>query len=300
MNRVWLVSYPKSGNTWFRMLIAALSATDDRPLDINALVEPTRMLSGRASVDHATMIDTALLTRVEADILRSRFYTSAMEEVDAAAPYVATRFYKVHDAYTRTRDGDPVLGRNTARAAIVLVRDPRDVAVSLAAHFNTGLDSAIDYMGRDDAALGGQQDDRTPHFEQRLLTWSGHLASWVDQGDIPVHLVRYESLLANTVDVFVDAMTFADRLVTRAQAAKAADLAAFERLQAQERGRGFREGPRHGPFFRSGRAGGWRDVLTTNQIRRIEADQGPMMGRLGYETVSDQVPRSNLEIRAVP
>ena len=31
---MWLASYPKSGNTWFRMLVANLSAKD-KPVDIN-------------------------------------------------------------------------------------------------------------------------------------------------------------------------------------------------------------------------------------------------------------------------
>ena len=39
----WLASYPKSGNTWFRMLVANLAAADE-PIDINDL--PDGALSG--------------------------------------------------------------------------------------------------------------------------------------------------------------------------------------------------------------------------------------------------------------
>ena len=35
--------------------------------------------------------------------------------------------------------------------------------------------------------------------------------------------------------------------------------------------------------FRRGEAGAWRDELTIQQVARIEAAQGPMMHRLGYE-----------------
>ena len=38
---IWLASYPKSGNTWFRMLVANLSATDGKPVDINDLTGTT-------------------------------------------------------------------------------------------------------------------------------------------------------------------------------------------------------------------------------------------------------------------
>jgi len=34
---IWLASYPKSGNTWLRLLITNLSAKDGKPVDINDL-----------------------------------------------------------------------------------------------------------------------------------------------------------------------------------------------------------------------------------------------------------------------
>ena len=46
----WLASYPKSGNTWFRMLVANLSATD-KPVDINDLPERGGIASARGSFD---------------------------------------------------------------------------------------------------------------------------------------------------------------------------------------------------------------------------------------------------------
>ena len=47
------------------------------------------------------------------------------------------RFAKVHDAYTFTPAGEPLLaGARGAQGAIVIVRDPRDVAPSLANHMS--------------------------------------------------------------------------------------------------------------------------------------------------------------------
>ena len=34
---IWLASYPKSGNTWFRILVANLWSKHDVPIDINKL-----------------------------------------------------------------------------------------------------------------------------------------------------------------------------------------------------------------------------------------------------------------------
>ncbi len=49
-NTVWLASYPKSGNTWFRMLVANLSAAGGKPADINDLQERSGIASARGPV----------------------------------------------------------------------------------------------------------------------------------------------------------------------------------------------------------------------------------------------------------
>ena len=49
---IWLASYPKSGNTWFRMLVANLSAKDGKPVDINDLPERGGIASARGPFDH--------------------------------------------------------------------------------------------------------------------------------------------------------------------------------------------------------------------------------------------------------
>lgn len=288
MTRVWLASYPKSGSTWFRMLIASLSATEDRPLDINGLAEPQPVIGLREIVDDATLIDTSLLTHDEADDLRSCVYADALPLYDGPGPL--PRFYKVHDAYLRTPAGGPLLGCGTADAAILIVRDPRDVAVSLAAHFGWSVDRAIAFMSADDAAIQGAAHDRHRQFRQRLLSWSGHAASWLDQDDLPIHVVRYESLQADTAGAFREALAFADRALGRAEAERAAARASFANLQAQERERGFSEGTQHGAFFRQGRSGGWRESLTPAQAGRIEEDHRGLMGRLGYAALQSQPP----------
>jgi hypothetical protein len=54
----------------------------------------------------------------------------------------------VHDAYTYTVTGEPLLGgARSADGAILIVRDPRDVAPALANHMRSSLDEAIAFMG---------------------------------------------------------------------------------------------------------------------------------------------------------
>ena len=93
---VWLASYPKSGNTWMRMLIANLSAKD-APADINDLPERGGIASARGPFDYLTLIDSGLLTHDEIDVLRPRVYEElargvADDEYDAAAGCAAGSF----------------------------------------------------------------------------------------------------------------------------------------------------------------------------------------------------------------
>lgn len=288
---IWLASYPKSGNTWFRLLVANLSAKDGKPVDINNLPERGGIASAREPFDHLLLIDSGLLTHDEADALRPRVYEELArgeddDEYDDAQAAPPVRFVKVHDAYTLTPKGEPLLaGRRGADAAIVIVRDPRDIAPSLAHHNDSSIDAAIKFMNQKQASFGGGKTRQMSQFRQRLPGWNGHIASWLGQSDIPVHLIRYEDLTADTAGTFAAALDFAGFPADRAQIAGATGFACFAQAQAQEREKGFRELPRWGDmrFFRRGEVGGWRDELTPEQVARIEADHGPMMLRLGYE-----------------
>jgi aryl sulfotransferase len=283
---VWLASYPKSGNTWFRMLVANLSATD-APVDINNLPEREGIASGRGRFEYVTLLDSGLLTHEEADGLRPHVYEALAGEGDrddaAAEPSPGPRLVKVHDAY-----GSLLGGRRGAQGAIVIVRDPRDIAPSLANHRGTDIDEAIGFLNDDAARFCGGLKAQADQLRQILLDWSSHLASWLDQTELPVHLLRYEDLVAQPVEAFKAAMAFAGRPVSRADAERAADFARFDRLQAQERTSGFAEWRRGGRaghlFFRRGESNGWRCDLTQDQVRRIESAHRPMMARLGYET----------------
>ena len=286
---VWLASYPKSGNTWFRVILANLAS--EHPVDINDMPGRGGIASGRPEFEAVTWLDSGLLTHEEADALRPRLYEALAggahpepEVADPGAP-PRPRFIKAHDAYVSTGLGEPLFAR--IGRAILIVRDPRDVAPSFAHHRHTTIDAAIALMNGPDAALAGGRNALTNQLRQRLNDWSGHAASWLEQRDIPVHLVRYEDLADDPVAVFGAAMAFAGVAAPLDDVRRAVEFASFERLRAQELERGFREWipgrGRAGTFFRRGQRGSWRDDLSPRQVASIEAAHGPMMRRLGYE-----------------
>jgi hypothetical protein len=289
--RIWLASYPKSGNTWLRMLIANLAAKDDQPVGINDASGSSGIASARGPFDRLLLIDSGLLTHDEADCLRPRVYEELArgaddDERDPREAPPAVRFVKVHDAYTLTPLGEPLLaGARGADGAIVIVRDPRDVAPSLANHNNSSIDEAIAFMRDRDAGFSAKTTSQDSQLRQKLPGWSAHVASWLDQTDIPVHLVRYEDLQIDTVAMLRRALQFAGQAATDDEICRAVRFADFPRLKQQEEEKGFREAPPQlgARFFRRGEAGGWRDELTPDQAARIVAAHGAVMRRLGYD-----------------
>jgi sulfotransferase family protein len=273
---IWLASFPKSGNTWFRIVLANLAAGENGPADINDLDERGGIASSRQEFEAVTLLDSGLISPDDIDRLRPGVYARMAEAVEA-------RWIKVHDAYALNADGEPVLGRGVARAAVYLVRDPRDVAISLAFHNSTTVDAAIELMNAPDGALCRGREGQLPQLRQRLNGWSGHAGSWLEQTDTPVHLLRYEDMRADPVAAFTRALAFAQRPATGEEIERAIRHADFGELQRQEREKGFGERmSRTAPFFRAGEAGAWRRELTSDQVARVEVAHAPMMERLGY------------------
>ena len=275
---VWLASFPKSGNTWFRIFLANLKAGEAGPADINNLDERGGIASSRHEFEAATMLDSSLLSHDDIDALRPRIY----DEIAQGAH--EQRWIKVHDAYLATPNGEPMFATKGARAVIYLVRDPRDVAVSLAFHNSTTLDEAIKLMNDSESALCRGRKGLAPQLRQKLTGWSGHVTSWLDQTEIPVHVVRYEELGVAPNKCFAAALDFAGRSATLTQIERAIRHSDFAELKRQEDEKGFGERmSRTAPFFRAGRIGGWRQSLSSEQAYAIEECHGAVMARLGYE-----------------
>lgn len=269
----WIASYPKSGNTWMRLAINSLRA-GGADIDINAN-ESDNLSTARHLFDRLLDIDSGLLTPDE--ILAARPAAFRL----LAASQTATVFLKTHEACIATPGGVPLFPAEATAGAVYLVRDPRDVAISLAHHGGYGIEAAIERMARDDWTLspvGRRLDAQLPHL---IGGWSRNVASWLDAGPCAPLLLRYEDMLADPARAL--------RLTAQAAGlpADAVDGAVratgFARLQRQERENGFfQRPPQAAQFFRAGRAGHWRDGLTADQARRIERRHGAVMARLGY------------------
>ena len=277
---VWLASYPKSGNTWLRAVLTNYSSGDGAPASINALLG--RRANHRRAFDEFLGMASTNMTAVEVERHLPRFHEWLAEGHRKARPPDKHPLrdgdplvLKTHDAYRTVRF--PPTGM-----AVYLVRNPLDVAVSYAHHGNLPVDRIVALMNSDGweshtrgGVFGG--------FPEPLTTWSGHVVSWTEQTAIPVHVARYEDLLARPRAGFAAIVRFIGLGEDPARLRQAVERSSFARLQAQEAEFGFVEKqPTAQSFFRAGVAGSWRTALTREQVRALVDAHGETMAKFGY------------------
>ena len=276
----WLASYPKSGNTWMRLLLANYFGEGDEPHDFNKPGVTNGIASLRWRFDESLGLPSSDLTTDEVLSLQSHVYETLAEQDPQH------HWMKVHDAPKQLSDGSWLFPPAASGVVIYLIRNPLDVAVSLAFH-----DGHAD-MQRAVAKLcdrrGSLASGRSPHLRQHLGSWSEHVESWIDQADIPVLIVRYEDMLADTGRELTRVIKFArpGLDIDEVRIAKAVSHTSFEKLKAAEDARPFRETPlRAKRFFREGKAGDWRQHLSPSQVRQVIDHHAQVMARFGYESL---------------
>ncbi len=275
-NIFWLASYPKSGNTWVRAFIANLQQGANRAIDINQL-NTGEIASSREWVESALDFSISELSHDEIDRLRPHIYIWLSKKMRSP------QYHKIHDAYIRLPDDQPLVPSAATRGALVIVRNPLDVAVSFAHHYGCSIDTAICNMGDPAFSFAGRLDKQHSQLRQQLLTWSEHIASWMDAEPLSRLVVRYEDMLANGTAEFTKIAQFLELPCTPEKIKKALGYCNFNALKLQEKGTSFREKSCvASQFFRKGVVGDWKSTLTEKQVHTVIADHKEVMMRLGY------------------
>ncbi len=271
----WLVSYPKSGNTWIRSFLRALESPE-RDLDINQL-EIGASAGLRSWIEVGSGLSLDECTECGIGLIRPLAYKFWHQQ--ATRPY----YHKVHDAYVFNDLAQPIFPADAAAGVLYITRHPFDVAVSLANHNNSSLQQAVDLMCDDDHRIVRFNNRSNTQVEQRLLNWSNHVASWL-QSPHHLRLVKYEDMQQKPQETFAGIAEFLGFQKSTEDIDTALAACQFETLKAKELKNGFREKPSAaGSFFRTGKVGEGRERLTLLQQQQLHDCHAEMMQTLGYE-----------------
>lgn len=260
-----------------RVLLTNYLRNSSTPVDINSL-DGGPIASARLWFDEWVGVGASSLDDVVIESLRPGVYRCMAAE----AP--ATIYMKVHDAWGRTDRGEALFPADVTAGVVYIVRNPLDMASSCAHHWGVDMDTSVTHLCDPEHAIARSLGGLSDQLRQRLLCWSGHVHSWLDAANLPVHVVRYEDLLVTPEATFGGVIRFCGLPFDESRVSRAVAFSDFSELQRQERETGFRERSLRapGPFFRRGQAGKWREELTEELSRRLMAAHSGMMARFGY------------------
>lgn len=111
--------------------------------------------------------------------------------------------YKTHDCnLVQPGAREPAIPADAIDRVVYVIRDPRDVAISAAHHFGWSLATSVDRTADASFRLGRSSTRLNVNVEQWVSSWSAHVESWLDAGDLHLMPLRYEDLLAGPVECF--------------------------------------------------------------------------------------------------
>lgn len=276
---VWIASYPKSGNTWIRLFIAALrhrAAGQAEPYNPNAVSKQPDFYQDNARGLYEPLFRNGWSNAHKQDMAAARpvVHRWIAKNAKTAAPIV-----KTHNAFISV-NGVPTITPDVTRCAIYLVRHPYDVAISVKDHFGArDYDHAIEQLIFRNYVQ--PRDDR--FIDAPVGSWPQNVLSWTERPARNVHVIRYEDLIGRPETTFkrVAAVLGVTDMSLITQAMSDVDIS---RLKATEDSDGFVEkSSRAGKFFARGRAGAGSEELTAVQKAKIKAATAQAAALHGYK-----------------
>jgi hypothetical protein len=177
------------------------------------------------------------------------------------------------------------------KKVVLLVREPRDGAVSMFFQWTHRMDPAKKAMtswGKRDASMFDFVYNKSIHGRIRFLNrWAAALPKMSD-----VLVVRYEDLRSDTATWLAKILAFIGTPASEAEVMDALTHASFEQMRAreaaidQQSSRSLRPGQRENPESfkaRRGKVGGYREYFTSDELAQIDAIvAGKLLQGFGY------------------
>ncbi|MEM7188205.1 MAG: sulfotransferase domain-containing protein [Pseudomonadota bacterium] len=260
MRIIWLASYQKSGNTWLRAFLANYFAPKGQKLSINQL---NRFTTGDVRKD---FYDQAAGGVFYGETVEESLRLRGKVQHLIAASKPDHHFVKTHSKIG-TFENAPLIAPEVTAGAVYIMRSPFDVVPSFARHSGCSIDEMITRMTNPNAVFGSP--DR---IYELIGRWDEHIDSWTTAPGLTCHVIRYEDMLADTDAEMRKLLKFLTAPINDSKLKRAIRASSFKELARQEKQQGFGERPAAmDQFFKTGTSGGWRDVLTAEQIGTIRA-----------------------------
>jgi len=276
---IWITSYPKSGNTWVRSLLSAYLYSDDGIFNFD-LLSKIRQFPGKK--------DFEFFLKDFGDVKKvSDYWIAAQDRINLFND--ETTFLKTHNALC-TLEKNSFTNRFNTKAAIYVVRDPRNVITSISNHYShKNIQESFNFISEQNRLMFISSKDEVGQF---IGNWQEHYKSWRDLKFAPILIVKYEDLIIDTKKTFISILNFLSNLIDikidEKKVVKTVNSCSFDILAKKEKNEGFNEsvfskgGKKKLNFFYLGKKNNWRDLLNPVYEEKIRNIFKSEMEELGY------------------
>lgn len=273
----WIASYPKSGNTFIRSFLASYLFSDTGKFDFDLLYNILQFPSLKFSK------------------------TDLFSKKDAAQNWIYNQnfFFNNKDTFLKTHntliefEGYKFTSPKQTKGAIYIVRDPRNVVLSMSHHYSLTYEESFKKMINSEASLLEKTFNNDHSNFTFLGSWSNHYKSWRDNNEFKVLFLKYEDFEENAEKEFKKILSFIYELknekfiINDKKFLNALKSTNFTNLKNKENIYGFEESiysdkGKKLNFFNFGFQNKWQKKLPNDIVKKINLSLKNEIIELGY------------------
>jgi hypothetical protein len=203
---VWVASYPKSGNTFLRILLSDYLYGDlNLPFNFSNLSKIEmfpNLFRYNPLLDEKIINDIKEVKKVDYIYKYSLFLQKKLFSN-------GTHFLKTHSSNFNINE-HVFTNHEITSCALYIVRDPRNVLLSYSDYQNKPVNLVYQEMTEEIIQRQKYKNDWYPICH--MGSWQSNFNSWKKaQLSFPVKIIKYENLVSNTSEVFFDILNFLNR-----------------------------------------------------------------------------------------
>ena len=285
----WISSYPKSGNTWLRLILCGLFFTEDGNLnnfDLLKKIPGFDSLKNFNFVKEKSLKDYDIIFNgteynEESVLTYSKYWIEAQKRISIDKGKFG--LFKTHNARVKINN-NYYTDSSITLGFIYISRDPRDIVISYSKHINKNMDETISFLLDGQIMKKEKIGNKMPEI---ILNWRDHYLSWKKFSEVPSLFLKYEDML-NNIELEVQKITnffyknYNIKITNESSKIKnIIKSTKFDNLKKKEFQYGFPEHS-HSTFFRKGQQKQWSKILNQKQIEAIEEKFKNQLIELNY------------------